>query len=73
MPTLTIREVLSGLNGTEKTKEAANMGIRIEEKIITYDSITCEAIDPSYLGIRKEEIEKYLPFFNFFQNIVKIY
>jgi len=36
------------------------MGIRIEEKIITYDSITCEAIDPSYLGIRKEEIEKYL-------------
>ena len=49
------------------------MGIRIEEKIITYDSITCEAIYPSYLGIRKEGIEKYLPFFNFFQNIVKIY
>jgi hypothetical protein len=36
------------------------MGIRIEEKIIAYDSITCGAIDPSYLGIKKEEIEKYL-------------
>lgn len=36
------------------------MGIRVEVKKIVYESTTCEAIDPQYLGITKEQVEKYL-------------
>jgi hypothetical protein len=36
------------------------MGIRIEKKIMAYESITCTAIDPSYLSLDEDTIRKYL-------------
>jgi len=36
------------------------MAIRIEKKIIAYESITCTAIDPGYLGIDEDNIRNYL-------------
>jgi len=34
--------------------------IRIEEKLVAYDSMTYEAINPEYLGLTEEEIRKYM-------------
>ena len=36
------------------------MGIRVGRFNVVYESVCMEAIDPQYLGIRKEAIEKYL-------------
>jgi len=36
------------------------MGIRIEKKIMAYESITCTAIDPSYLSLDEDTVRKYL-------------
>lgn len=36
------------------------MGIRIENKLIVFESVTMTAIEPTYLGIDKTEIRDYL-------------
>jgi len=34
--------------------------IRIEEKIVAFDSMTYDAINPEYLGITESEIREYM-------------
>jgi len=36
------------------------MGIRIEKKLVVYESVTMEAINPKYLNISKEQILDYM-------------
>ena len=36
------------------------MGIRLERKWIIFGSVTCEAINPEYLGILEEDVLKYM-------------
>ena len=36
------------------------MGIRIGLQLMAYESTTMEALDPSYLGIKKEQVEDYI-------------
>jgi len=36
------------------------MGVRARKGWYLYHSITCEAVDPQYLGITEEQIKEYL-------------
>ena len=36
------------------------MGIRVEERVVVYESVTMEAINPEYLGITEEQIREYM-------------
>jgi len=36
------------------------MAIRIQKKLIAFESITMSGIDPSFLGLEEEEIKEYL-------------
>jgi len=40
--------------------ERRRMGIRIEKKIVCYESVTMSAIDPAFLGISEEKLREYL-------------
>ena len=36
------------------------MSIRVEPKIIVYESVTMTAIDPEHLGFKEDEIRRYM-------------